>query len=354
MPSYPNQGAGLTNPELLEYLELPEDILTALQTEQGTSFSAAANEFISALMNKVLYQQVATMEFTNPFKKYDGFPINYGDTIENVFVELPKGYKFNKDATDPFTKAVPSVKSLYATINYELQYETTIQDSLLRRAAVSEYGFMNLIDSILSTLSKSMSFDEYKGTIYMLNNEDIFADGIEEIEKGVDDTATAKKVTETIVNTVSAFKIPMTANNKLGVLNAARPENCLLVIKYGLLNSINLDYLTGVFNLSKVDLINNIIEVDGFQVAKPGDETNADQTDDDPTLVGEDIDFMIIDARGFDNHVALQDGGMIYNPKGKYTNHFMNLWKIVSFKYFYNARAFKLVEPSNDNEEVGG
>ena len=51
---------------------------------------------------------------------------------------------------------------------------------------------------------------------------------------------------------------------------------------------------------------------------------------------------MVIDTKGFDNHVALEDGGMIYNPKGKYTNHFYNLWKIISFKYFYNARAFKL------------
>lgn len=350
MPEYPNNGAGLTNPELIEYLELPEDILTALQTAQGSEWQGVANQFLSALVNKVLYQTVETMEFTNPFKKYDSFPINYGDTIENIFVELPVGYKFDKDATDPFTKKNPSVKTLYATINYELQYETTVQDSLLRRAAVSEYGFMNLIDSILSTLSKAMSFDEYKATIAMLNNEDIFANGIEEIEEGASVTETAKSVTETIVNTVSSFKLPMTSNNKAGVLNATRPENCLLIIKYGLLNSINLDYLTGVFNLSKVDLVKNIIEVDGFQVTKPG-EVEGEEV---PVLVGDDIDFMVIDSRGFDNHVALQDGGMIYNPKGKYTNHFMNLWKIISFKTFYNARAFKLVPANAASEEVVG
>lgn len=338
MPDYPNRGAGLTNPELLEYLELPADVLTALQTAQGSEFQATANQFLSALVNKVLYQSVASMDFTNPFKKYDGFPINYGDTIENIFVELPKGYKYNKDATDPFAKALPSVKALYASINYELQYELTIQDALLRRAAINNYGFMNLIDTMLAQLSKSMSFDEYKATIAMLNNENIYANGIEELEKGASDTETAKIMTSAIIDAVSAYQIPMTANNKLGVLNATNPENVLLVIKYGLLNSINLDYLSGVFNLSKVDLVKNIIQVDGFQVAKPGET--------DPELEGEDIDFILIDSRGFDNHVALQDGGMIYNPKGKYTNHFMNLWKIVSFKTFYNARAFKLVNPS--------
>ena len=61
---------------------------------------------------------------------------------------------------------------------------------------------------------------------------------------------------------------------------------------------------------------------------------------------------MIVDTRGFDNHVALQDNGMIYNPKGKYTNHFMNLWKIISFKRFYNAIAKKIVVADETNSDT--
>lgn len=350
MPSYPNNG--LTNAELLKYLELPEDILTKLQVEQGDTFTAVANEFLSALFNKVLYQTVASADFANPFKKYDGFPVNFGDTIENIFVEIPKGYKYDKDATDPFARLNPSVKALYASINYEMQYESTIYDSLLRRACLNQYGFMNLIDTILGTLAKGMSIDEYFATIYMLNNADLYANGFEEIERGVDDAQTAAKITKTIINTVSSFKLPMTANNADHVMNVCSPDKCLLVIKYGLLNSINLDFLTGVFNLSKVDLLKNIIEVDGFQVQKPGDPDANPAVD--PTLVGDDIDFIIIDSDALDMHVALQDGGMIYNPKGKYTNHFYNLWKVISFKHFHNARAFKLVDPTPSDSEGEG
>lgn len=350
MDEHPNQG--LTNSELIEYLELPDDILDALGTAQGDTYTAAANQFLSALCNKIVMQSVEDASFENPFKKYDGRPIRFGDTIENIFVEMPKGYKYDKDATDPFTRVNPSVKALYATINYEMQYETTIYDSLLRRAALSEYGFMNLIDTILAQLRKSMNIDEYFATIRMLNNEDLYADGFEEIEKDADATKTAAKVAERIVNVTSAFEHPMTANNKARVMNVTNKNDILLVIKYDLLNSINLDYLTGVFNLNKVDLIKNIITVDSFQVA----------TDDEQAvspLVGEDIDFIIIDTKGFDNHTALEDGGMIYNPKGKYTNHFMNLWKIISYKYFHNARAFKLVEAETTaepatSEAVGG
>lgn len=326
----------VTNEQLVKILDLPKSIITELQTAQGSQYEAVSNQFLDALYNKVLYQTVESMEFTNPFKKYDSFPINYGDTIENIFVELPSGYKFNPDATDPFSKAKPSVKALYATINYELQYETTIEDSLLRRSCINEYGFMNLIDTILGRLSMAMSLDEYSGTLCMLNNKNIFANGIEEVAKGATDTETASTITKTIVNTVSKFKLPLKTQNKMQVKTVSNSANILLIIKDTLLNSINLDYLAGVYNLSKVDLVNNIIAVDSFQTEQKDERTGA------LTTVGDDIDFMILDTKGFDCHTALQDGGLIYNPKGKYTNHYYNLWKIVSFKYFYNARAFKL------------
>lgn len=324
---------GLTNEELVEYLELPDTIIEDLKTAQGSQFQAVANQFLEPLFNKVIYQSVEQMDFANPFKKYDSYPVQYGDTIENIFIETPKGYQFNKDATDPFTKVKPSVKTLYATINYEMQYETTIEDSLLRRAVLNRYGFMNLIDGILRSLEQAATNDEYFATIGMLNNENIFAEGFQDVKRGTSNEETAKIITEKVVDTMSSFTLPMTSNNKLNVLHTTRDSDVLLIIKYKLLNMINLDYLSGVYNLSKVDLVKNIIVVDTFQVAG-----------EDGTLKGEDIDFMVIDTRGFDNHVALQDGGMIYNPKGKYTNHFYNLWKIISFKYFYNARAFKLVD----------
>lgn len=328
---------GLTNTQLVEYLDLPESIITDLGSAQGDAFQAVANQFLSALFNKVIYQSVDSLSFENPFKKYDSFPVRYGDTIENVYVETPRGYKYDKDATDPFARKNSSVKTLYATINYEMQYETTIYDSLLRRAVLNEYGFMNLIDTILASLQTAKSLDEYSATLRMLNNEDIFAEGFQQVEKGATDEETAKIVTQVIVNNVSDFSIPSKENNTLGVLQATPKDRCLLIIKQTLLNSINLDYLAGVYNLSKVDLIKNIIPVRSFRVEHINAEGEA-------TIVGEDLDFMILDTKGFDNHVALEDGGMIYNPKGKYTNHFYNLWKIISFKYFYNARAFKLVD----------
>ena len=348
MENHPNMG--LTNGQLIKYLELPEDIITSLSTAEGAEYQAKSNEFLNALFNKVVYSRVFNMDFTNPFKKYDGYPIKFGDTIENIFVEIPKGYKYDKDAADPFSRVNPVVKALYASINYEMQYETTIYDSLLRRACLSEYGFMNLIDTILANLQKAVEIDEYFATLFSIARAGNFANGIEEIEVGANDTETGAIVTKKIVNTVSQFKLPMTANNKAHVLNAAPASRLLVIMKYDLKNLINLDYLTGLFNLSKVGEMPEIIEVDTFQVGKPGEDEQEQPT---TTLVGDDIDFVVIDTEALDMHTCLQDGGMIYNPKGKYTNHFYNLWKLINFKTFNNARAFKLVPASEESPAVG-
>lgn len=335
----------LSNSEIVKALGLPADIITKLQTEQGDTFSATANQFISALVNKIVYSKVDRMEFANPFKKYESFPVRYGDTIENIFTECPVGYTFDKDATDPFTKVVPNVKVLYASINYEMQYCNTIQDTLLRRAALNEFGFMQLIESILANMGTRKSVDEYTATIAMLNNADLYADGFETVDCSAELSASEvyKKVTQKIIDTVTDFAIPCASNNKLKVLNVTKKSDVVLIIKQELLNHINLDYLAGVFNLSKVDLIGQIIPVRSFKVIQDND-TGAQVID--PTAVGEDLDFVVMDAKCFDIHPALEDSGMIYNPKGKYTNHYTNSWKIISFKYFHNARAFKVTLPS--------
>lgn len=330
----------LSNSEIVASIGLPQSIVTSLQTAQGDEFSATANQFIGALINKIVYQKVESMDFDNPFKKYDSYPVNYGDTIENVFVDKAQGDKFNKDATDPFAKTGPTVKSLYASINYEMQYPVTIEDSLLRRAALNEYGFMNLINAILKSLVTGRSVDEYLATIIMLNNSNIYANGFETIDVTGESTLTGQMgvVTKAIINTVHDMKLPSVDNNKMRVMQSTSTAHSLIVMKQSLLDNINLDYLTGLYNLSKVDLESKIISVRSFMAVV--NTLNGDTLS--PSSTGDDIDFIIIDDRGFDNHVALQDGGMIYNPRGKYTNHYSNLWKIISYRYDYQARAFKI------------
>lgn len=326
----------LSNKEVITALGLPNTIMTALATQEGDTFTATVNDVLNAV-NKIAFQKVEKMNFSDPFKKYDGRPITYGSTIENIWIQQPDGYKYDKDATDPFSKQANKNKVLYAAINYDMQYQTTIQKDLMKRAVLNEGGLMELINYITESVGTRAEIDTYEATIRMLNNPALYADGFETLDVSAvanDPKQRAKKIGRKIKDVVTDFALPATDNNKLRVKNICPRERALLIIKQELLNDIDWDYLEGVFNLSKVDLGTKIITVRDFRTI-----SNASGT---PTLVGEDLAFVVLDERGFDNHLALRDSGAIYNPKGRYFNQFTDVWKIIAYKYWYNARAFKL------------
>lgn len=326
----------LSNKEVLTALGLPKTIMTALATQEGDQFTATVNEVLNAV-NKIAFQKVEKMNFSDPFKKYDGRPITYGSTIENIWIQQPDGYKYDKDATDPFAKQANKNKVLYAAINYDMQYQTTIQKDLMKRAVLNEGGLMELINYITESVGTRAEIDTYEATIRMLNNPALYADGFETLDVSQyanDPKQRAKKIGRKIKDVVTDFALPATDNNKLRVKNICPRERALLIIKQELLNDIDWDYLEGVFNLTKVDLGTKIITVRDFRTISNDALT--------PSLVGEDLAFVILDERGFDNHLALRDSGAIYNPKGRYFNQFTDIWKIIAYKYWYNARAFKL------------
>lgn len=345
MNAFTNQPiTALTNEQILDSIGFPKDFLDNLKTLQGNQYVAKSNEFLSALVNKILYQRIRDIDFTNPFSKYDGFPLEFGDTIENVYVQLVRGYGFDKDADDPFTKVNPSVVTSYVSINFEMQYCITIQDVLLRRASLSRYGLDNLVGKILRSVVVAMNVDEYLANLIMLNNADLYANSVDgeveeiDVSQATSDTERYATIAEKIIQTYTDMLIPSPDYNKRGVFTVSSKSNLLLIIKQSLLNKINLSFLAGVYNLDKVDLLSSILAVRDFRVAIRDYQNDPIVTSED----GEDIAFVILDTTGFDNHQALRDDGMIYNPKGKYTNHFANNWKILSFRPDAQAVAYKI------------
>jgi hypothetical protein len=324
----------LTNTQIVNALGLPADILTSLQTAEGDSYQVVHNSVVDALVNKIAIQKIDSMvSFTNPFKKFDGRPISFGDTIENVFIDVPQGYKYDKDATDPFVKKQAVIKALYGTLNYQMQYQATITKDELKRACLSDYGFMGIIEKILSQLNLRKDIDEYTACIQLLNNPNLYADGTEIIDlKDKSITESAHLAAKLVHSVANDFALPSTENDKAGVLMVTDPRNILIVMKQSLKDTIDMDYLVGLFNADKIDIKNQIITVRSF-VTNPITGT---------TPVGKnDLDMVIMDSNAFDNHDALDDSGSIYNPKGRYSNHFVDAWRMFGFKTWFNARSYQ-------------
>ena len=191
---------------------------------------------------------------------------------------------------------------------------------------MARYGFEQLSRALIESLGVAKDIDKYSATIAMLSNAELFNGGVQEIS--YQDGEQGKQAIYKIVDTLTAMQIPSDQYNKAQVTNLSKKNDIILIIRREILNKINLEFLTGVYNLDKVDFVpkENIIVIEKF-----GNENKTS-----------DIDFMLLDSKGFDIHNAINDIDFIYNPRGKYFNYYSNLWAIISYKLFANAQAFKM------------
>ena len=107
----------LTNTDISRYLGLTDADVTALQTAQGDEFQVVKNKFLNAILNKIAYQKVENMKWSTPFEELRGYPIKYGDTIENIFIDVPAGYDYDMHATNPFDTATNSNVGIFPAEN---------------------------------------------------------------------------------------------------------------------------------------------------------------------------------------------------------------------------------------------
>lgn len=323
----------ITNAELINALlgnEYADRIPDATQNnlsdiaEKILAYQPAKNSLLEALYNKIALTLIDSMTFENPFDRFRRADINYGDTLEDIFVDIPEGYEYNAKDENPFAQVQPDVKALYSTINKQLQYEQTIHDAEFRRALRSPYGLDSLVTRIVNTLREASKVDDFLIGKQILSNEDVYGKIIYLGEPTGDKSATGRALLEAIKTAGAGMKFPSREFNQQGVMDNTPMNRQVLFITSQYKNIIDLDVLAGLYNLDKADITQQIIELDNFNDATIG--------------------AVLVDERFLNFHYALQDGGLIYNPKALATNHFWNSWSINTASLFKNAVMFKFEE----------
>lgn len=296
--------------------EIGEDIL---------NWEPARNQFYSVLFNKIGLTLIEKMEFENPFARYRGQNIPYGDTVEDIYVGPIEGYDYDMTNEDPFGQKAGTVTAIYHTINVELQYKVTINDSMLRRAFRSANGLSDLITKVVASTVESADYDEYLNVCKMLSSNNILGAQVVMGAKTGTAATDAKTLTKAIKNVATQMKFLGKKFNKMGKETQTPYSKQLVIIRADMRDSIDIDFLAGLFNMSKAEIVDRIIEVPEF-------------------LDKEYRAALVVDERGFKLHKALVDGGIIYNPQGKYTNHFYNNWEIISWSFYRNAVALDFLD----------
>ena len=273
---------------------------------------------------------VQTKMFNNKLKFLKKGLLNFGDTIEEIFVDIAKAKHYtpvpaDNNLCDVWEVNKPKIVSAFHRVNREDMYTVTINEEMLKRAFTGYGNFGSFVAGIFNSIYKADEYDEFL-LFKKLIGETIRNSYLVKVTKPVD-RATSEE-----------FSIAMRANglrleylsrdyNQAGVATNTMLSEQILFLRSDVVPVIDVTQLANNFNLNLAQpLANRIIVVDDFGLGN------------DDIIGGiVDRDFSMI----YDTVYRTES---IYNPRHMYWNYFLHHHQIIASSPFANAIGFTTSE----------
>lgn len=287
------------------------------------------NEFVSALFNRIGKVVISDKMYENPLKEFKKGMLEYGKTIEEVFVDLVEENLFDEEIAqnELYKRNLPDVKSVFHDVNRKGFYKTTVENEQLSMAFTSEDGMGNLVDKIISKLYTSDEYDEF---LYMKNIINQY--GVEgkfqvvTIPDPVDE-ASAKVAMTKIKEISNSLTFMSPKYNYAGVRTHTPKEEQIILIDTAFDALIDVEVLASAFNMDKADFIGRRVLIDDFG-----------------GLQG--VLCAIVDRNWFMVMDKLFRTEELYNQQGLYYNYWLHHWQVLSASIFHNAVIFQKTTPT--------
>lgn len=307
---------------------------------------AFANQFINALVNRIAIVRVQSATFNNPYSILKKGYIEYGETVEDIFVSIAKAVDFNveKAAKREFQRTTPDVRSAFHVMNWRVMYPVTIQDEDLRQAFLSMEGVQNLIAKIVDAVYTAAEYDEFLLFKYLL---------IKAISHGKMYPAsigTGTDLSEAAVQfrgTSNLLPFMSSVYNEAGVKTNTPKESQVIFMDAMFNAQFDVNVLASAFNMDKADFMGRLFLIDNwtdfdnerFDVIRANSDGIEEVTTDELELLAN-VKAVILD----DNWFQVYDNNNKFTEKyvasGLYWNYFYHTWKTVSNSPFANAVVF--------------
>ena len=289
------------------------------------------NDFLNVIV-KIVRQYVFDTTFDvsdNPFAQFFGEKLPVGYTVEDLYVDLITGTTpaWNDDGSYALSKKVPSVSSLYHSENYEMQYKVSDSYPQMQSAFTTMPAFESLVNRIRGTLNSSAQYDLFLQTLNLISTA--ITRSAFKIEYGysIDTQDGIKALLKRMKSLAKDFKFMNTDYNYFGFNTKTPPEDIVIITKPSVLETINVDYLAGVFNLSNAEINERIIEVP--------DKYGFGALDADDSLIHPLM--IIMDRRMLRIFPTFFEGSSIFNPASFVYNTFLTMKYIFSYSLFFNG-----------------
>ena len=307
---------------------------------------AFANQFINALVNRIAIVRVQSANFNNPYSILKKGYIEFGETVEDIFVGIAKAVDFSveKAAKREFQRTIPDVRSAFHVMNWRVVYPVTIQDEDLKQAFLSMDGVQNLIAKIVDAVYTAAEYDEFLLFKYLLIKA-ISHGRMYPVSIGAGTDLNEAAIQFRGQSNLLPF---MSTDFNEAAVKTNTPKDRQVIFMDALFNAkFDVSVLASAFNMDKADfmgrlfLIDNWTEFDNerFEVIRANSDGLEEVTAEELALLAN-VVAVIADENWFqvyDNNNKFTEK---YVASGMYWNYFYHVWKTISSSPFANALVF--------------
>lgn len=312
------------------------------------------NEFLNALVNRIGRVIVTSKMFSNPWNVFKRGMLEFGETVEEVFVEVAKPFEYDPAVAENevFKREKPDVRAAFHILNYQKFYKTTVQREQLRQAFLTWDGVTDLITKIINSLYAGANFDEFLVMKYLVA-VNILNGRLKPITIPDVSSANMNTIVSDIKGASNDFTFMSADNNMAGVHNFSEKNDQYVIINSAFDAIMSVEVLASAFNMDKAEFAGHRVLVDGFgkldndrlALLFADDDTYVPITDAEMTALNA-IPAILVDRDWFmilDNLLEFTDQ---YNAQGLYWNYWLHVWKTLSVSPFANSAVFVPGTPS--------
>lgn len=317
-------------------------------------YTPLQNAFLTNIVNRIAFVIITSRLYENPWSVFKKGIMEYGETVEELFVELASPFQFDPDKAEDevFKRVIPDVRAAFHSMNYQKFYKVTVSNDQLRQAFLSWQGITDLISRIINTLYTGANFDEFMVMKYMIAR--LALDGnIYPVTIPAVTASNARSVTTQMVQYGLNFQFMSDAYNVSRVQTYTDPKYLYTILTTDISALFDVEVLALSFNMSKAELLGRQVLVDGFgqldtvrlqqifaddpyTTFTPFTSAELAQLKTIKALMVDENFFMI-----FDNLTNMTE---MYNAQGLYWNYYYHVWKTFSTSPFVNAVMFTTTE----------
>lgn len=319
------------------------------------NYPALQNEFLNALVNRIGRVLVTSKMYDNPWNMFKRGMLEFGETIEEVFVEIAKPFEYDPETAESevFKREIPDVRAAFHILNYQKFYKVTVQRDQLRQAFLTWDGVTDLITKIINSMYAGANYDEFLVMKYLVA-VNILNGRLKAVQISDPSNVTnMKSVVGAIKSVSNGMEFMTTEYNQAGVHTYTDKRDQYIILTSDFDAVMDVEVLASAFNMDKADFMGRRVLVDSFAsldndrlaLLFKDDENYVPLTQDELNALAT-IPAVLVDRDWFmilDNLLEFTDQ---YNGQGLYWNYWLHVWKTLSVSPFANSAVFVPGVPS--------